>query len=97
MSEIGLNTILSKSMPSFSEQSPAKIRDAARQFEALLIEQMLKSARDSGSGDWAGTREDPTGSTMTEMADQQFAQLLASKGGMGLSKMIVDGLERRHR
>jgi flagellar protein FlgJ len=96
MSEIGLNTILSMPGPSSTEQNPGRIRDAAKQFESLLIEQMLKSARDSGSGDWTGTSEDPTGSTMTEMADQQFAQLLASNGGMGLAKMVVEGLERRH-
>jgi peptidoglycan hydrolase FlgJ len=97
MSEIGLNTILStQATPSSTEQNPAKVRDAAKQFESLLIEQMLKSARESGSGDWNGTSEDQTGAPLSEMADQQFAQLLASNGGMGLAKLVVDGLERKH-
>ncbi len=95
MSEIGLNSIMTSSGPSSTEKNPAKIRDAAKQFEALLIQEMLKSARASGSGDWSGTAEDPTGATMTDMADQQFAQLLASNGGMGLSKLVVDSLERK--
>ena len=33
---------------------PAKIRDAAQQFEALLIGQILRSARESGKG-WLGS------------------------------------------
>jgi peptidoglycan hydrolase FlgJ len=97
MSEIGLNTIITTASPSprSGEQDPEKVRAAAQQFEALMIEQMLKSARASGSGDWSGTSDDETGSTMCELAEQQFAQALASGGGLGLAKMIVAGLERK--
>lgn len=95
MTELGLNTILSTSPTGSAEQSPAKIRQAAQQFEALLIEQMLKSARESGSGDWAGEREDQTGAPMSELAEQQFSQLLASNGGLGLAKLVADGLARK--
>jgi peptidoglycan hydrolase FlgJ len=94
MSEIGLNTILSTSTGKTIEKNPAKIKDAAQQFESMLIEQMLKTARESGSGDWFGT--DQAGEPMAEMAEQQFAQLLASNGGMGLAKLVVNGLNRDH-
>lgn len=96
MSEISLNTIMTSSGTN-SEPNPKRVQDAAQQFEAMLLQQMLKSARDSGSGDWDGSSEDPTGSSMSEMAEQQFAQLLASKGGLGLAKLVVDGLERNHK
>ena len=95
MAEIGLNTILSTSSIASTEQNPAKIREAAKQFEAMLIEQMMRSARESGSGDWAGTSEDQTGEPMAEMAEQQFSLLLASNGGLGLAKLVADGLERK--
>lgn len=95
MGGIGLNTIMTASGPSTTGKDPDRIKDAAKQFEAMLIQEMLKSARASGSGDWSGTADDSTGATMTEMADQQFAQLLASNGGMGLSKLVVKGLERK--
>ncbi len=95
MANIGLTTIMSTPSSAAPEQSPEKIRNAARQFESLLIEQMLKSARDSGSGDWTGSSDDQTGSPMTDMAEQQFAQMLASNGGLGLAKMVVDGLDRK--
>ena len=94
MVEIGLNTILSTSSTDSTEQNPAKIREAAKQFEAMLIEQMMRSARESASGDWAGTGGDQTAEPMAEMAEQRFAQLLASNGGLGLAKLVADGLER---
>lgn len=96
MTEIGLNTIVTSSAPG-NETNPKRVREAAQQFEAMLLQQMLKSAREAGSGDWTGSSEDQTGLSMSEMAEQQFAQVLASKGGLGLAKLVVDGLERNHK
>jgi Rod binding domain-containing protein len=70
-----------------------KIETAAKQFEALMIAQMLRSAREAGSGG-LGDENDSSGSTMLDVADQQFSQLLANKGGLGLSNLIVKGLNK---
>jgi len=70
---------------------PGKTENAAEQFESLLIEQMLKSARAGGGGEWFG--EDSAAAPLAEMAEQQFAQLLASNGGVGLAKMVSAGLK----
>jgi Rod binding domain-containing protein len=67
------------------EPKPKNAQEAAKAFESLLIAQMLREAH--GEDD-----EDPTGSTMLDVANQQFAKLLADKGGFGLSKLIVGGL-----
>ncbi|HTX36538.1 MAG TPA: rod-binding protein [Bryobacteraceae bacterium] len=72
--------------------SPARIRDAAQQFEALLINQILHSARESGG--WLSLGDDPSGDSATDFAEQQLADTLAKQGGFGLSKMIADGLQR---
>ena len=72
--------------------SPAKILGAARQFEALLIAQMLKSVKDSEGG-WMGTGEDQAGSSAMEYAQEMFAQTLSANGGLGLSGMVVAGLK----
>jgi Rod binding domain-containing protein len=32
----------------------------------------------------------------TDYAEQQFATVLAQRGGLGLADMIAKGLERRH-
>ena len=75
--------------------TPEKVRDAAQQFEALLIGQILRSARQDGSG-WLSDGDDPSGEVATDYAEQQFATVLAQKGGLGLADMIGKGLERSH-
>ncbi len=67
---------------------PKTIPEAAQQFEALLLGQML---RDVGPRD----SEDPTSEPMWDMAAQQFAQVLSKNGGFGLAKLITGGLERK--
>jgi Rod binding domain-containing protein len=72
---------------------PAKVRDAARQFEALLLTQILRAAR--GSGSWTGSGPDGAGDCATEYAEEQFAAALASSGGLGLADLISSGLTPR--
>jgi Rod binding domain-containing protein len=73
--------------------NPAKAHSAAQQFEALLIEQILHSAHESGEG-WLGSGGDSAGDCATDYAEQQLATMLAQKGGLGLTKLIEAGLER---
>jgi peptidoglycan hydrolase FlgJ len=72
---------------------PAKVKNAAHQFEALLIGQMLKSMRDSEGG-WMGTGEDEAGASAMEYAQEMFAQSLASGGGLGLARLVEKGLTK---
>jgi peptidoglycan hydrolase FlgJ len=76
-----------------TKDSPERVLDAARQFEALLVGQMLRSMRESGSG-WLGTGADGAGSIATEFAEQQFAAALSAQGGLGLAGLIAAGLDR---
>jgi Rod binding domain-containing protein len=76
-----------------SNNDPQKIRKAAAEFEALLIAQMLKSARESGGGVTGdGDEEDETSSTAIELGEQQLAQVLANSGGLGIAKMVEAGV-----
>jgi Rod binding domain-containing protein len=74
--------------------APSKIEDAAQQFESLLIGQMLRSARESGSGGLNGDDADSESSVMMDVAEQQFSQLLAHHGGIGLTSLVVQGLKK---
>ncbi len=72
--------------------TPQKARDAAQQFEALLMGQILRAARQNGSG-WLGEGEDPSGECATDYAEQQFAAVLAQQGGLGLADLVAKGLD----
>jgi len=75
-----------------TQDSPDAIAKAATQFEALLIGEVLKSAREADGSGWMGIDEDEAGSTLMEVSEQQISQALASGGGLGLAKMISAGL-----
>ncbi len=66
-----------------------KIADAASQFEALFLSEMLKSVREASSGDGTADSEDQSGSSLTELAQEQFAQALAASGGLGFARMVT--------
>ena len=68
-----------------------KLKDAAGKFEALLIQQMLKSTRSTDSGGWTG-ESDQAGSAILDLADQHLAELLGSQGGLGLAGMVIKQL-----
>ena len=79
--------------PSQKTDSPQKIKDAAMQFESLLVGQILKSAHQEDGG-WLGAgEEDQTAGSAMQMADDYFARALTSHGGLGLARMISAGLD----
>jgi len=73
--------------------SPQKTKDAAVQFEALLVGQILKSAHEEEGG-WLGADEDQTAGSAMQMADEYFARALTSHGGLGLARMISNSLDQ---
>ena len=81
-----ISPISASIMPTVAEAKPGKIEGAAKQFEALMIGQMLKSVQEEKDDD------DSTSATMQDVASQQFSQVLANNGGLGLAKLIVKGL-----
>ena len=76
------------------KDSPQKTKDAAVQFESLLVGQILKSAH-SEDGGWLGAgEEDQTAGSAMQMADEYFARALTSHGGLGLARMISNSLDQ---
>lgn len=82
--------------PETARRTTADVKDAARQFEALLIAQMLKSMK-GAEGGWLGTGEDEASSSALEYAQEMLAQSLSAKGGLGLARLVVAGLEAGER
>lgn len=91
-----LPTVGSLNKSSSGKDSSGKIKDAAQQFESLMIGELLKTSREAGSGGWLGTgEEDQTGQTAVDMAEQQFATTMAKQGGIGLTNFITQSLQRK--
>jgi Rod binding domain-containing protein len=76
-----------------NHKDPAKIHEAAQQFESLLISQLLKTSHEAGGSGWLGTDDDDAGQTGIGFGEEQFARMMASSGGIGLSSLIESGLK----
>jgi Rod binding domain-containing protein len=75
------------------KDDPDKIHRAAQQFESLLISQILKTAHGDSEG-WLGTGDDQTASSAMGIAEEQVAQALSARGGLGLAPLIEKGLTK---
>lgn len=65
---------------------PEALREVAVQFEALIMNLMLKSARDASAGE--SLFDGPNTQHYLEIMDQQVSLALARQGGLGVAKML---------
>ncbi len=75
------------------KDSPEQVHHAAQEFESLLITQILRTAHSDDEG-WLGTGDDQTASSAMGIAEEQLAQALSARGGLGLSGLIEQGLTK---
>ena len=94
MSDFGINLPgVGASFEPSAAQNREELRQVAEQFEAILLRQMLTSARgtDFGGNDiFGGEGSD----TFREMRDSQFADVAAKSGQIGFADAIERQLER---
>ena len=94
VNQVGMSGIVSLTPGSLAKPGdPTKIHQAAQQFEALLLGQILHASHDADSG-WLGSDADSSGSCATDYAEEQLAATIAQHGGLGLAKLITQGLQR---
>jgi Rod binding domain-containing protein len=87
---------LQKSGPRTDMGEVGKVKDtksAAREFEALLIGQLMQSAF-SPEQMGLGGEMDSGGQTMLDFGREHLARVIAEGGGLGLGKLIESGLAR---
>lgn len=75
------------------QDAKGAIRETAQQFEALFIQMMMKSMRDSI--DKSEMSESSTMDTFQGMFDKEVSVQLAKKNSMGLADMLVKNLEQQ--
>jgi Rod binding domain-containing protein len=71
-----------------------KLRQAAEEFEAILLAQILQTVRESGAGGWLGSSESQQMSSTMELAETQLARAMAQSGGLGITRQLVGELPR---
>lgn len=68
----------------------AKVLAAAKQFEALLMGTILKSATPEDGGGVLSGQGDSAGASVYQMAMEQFAQVMSDQGGLGLANQVTE-------
>jgi peptidoglycan hydrolase FlgJ len=69
------------------QNSPEAAKAVARQFEALLLQNMLKSMRDASLG--SGLLDNSQSQMYQGLYDQQIATDIAERGGLGLAETLL--------
>lgn len=67
-----------------------KLVDAAQQFEAVFLQEMLKPMNLTGA---EGSDGEAQNSTMTSFGTESVAKAIASAGGFGVARHIVQAVE----
>jgi flagellar protein FlgJ len=71
----------------------ARLRHAAQEFEAVFVEHMLKTMRQSFPQ--AGLFPSGAGQKLyQDLADQELARAMSRGGGLGLGDVLIRGLTR---
>ncbi|MBM3374995.1 MAG: hypothetical protein FJY35_02745 [Betaproteobacteria bacterium] len=79
--------------PAAQAGQKAALRKAAEQFEALFIQEMLKSMRASIEKD--ELTNDSTTETYEALFDREISLQMAKRGAVGIADMLVSNLERQ--
>jgi Rod binding domain-containing protein len=71
-------------------QKQAKLIDAAQQFEATMLQELLKPMQ-HGQSSWGGEEnsDDTASDTISSFGTEAIAKAISKGGGFGIAKQIV--------
>jgi Rod binding domain-containing protein len=76
-------------IPVTGKQQNAKLEDAAQQFEAMLMQEILKPMR-KGEDSWEGEKsEDSASDTISGFGTEALAKAVSRNGGIGIAQQVV--------
>ena len=75
----------------------AKLADAAQQFEATMLQELLKPMQ-HGQDSWGGEEknEDTASDTISSFGTEALAKAISKGGGFGIAKQIVSKVTLEH-
>ena len=90
--------VSSQGTPGFDAQKQAKLVDAAQQFEAMMLQEMLKPMR-GGKDSWAGddkSDSDSASDTISSLGTEAFAKAISKGGGFGIARQVISQVKLEH-
>jgi peptidoglycan hydrolase FlgJ len=93
--KIGLD--ISSPLAVIEGQKQAKLVDAAQQFEATMLQELLKPmqhAQDSWGGE--DKNDDSASDTISSFGTEAIAKAISKGGGFGIAKQIVSKVTLEH-
>jgi flagellar protein FlgJ len=78
-------------LPIAEVQRQAKLVDAAQQFEATMLQELLKPMQ-HGQSSWGDDEksEDSASDTMSSYGTEAIAKAISKGGGFGIARQVVD-------
>jgi peptidoglycan hydrolase FlgJ len=78
-------------------QKQAKLVDAAQQFEATMLQELLKPMQ-HGQDSWGGEdkNDDSASDTISSFGTEAIAKAISKGGGFGIAKQIVSKVTLEH-
>jgi Rod binding domain-containing protein len=79
-------------------QKQAKLADAAQQFEAAMLQELLKPMQ-HGQSSWGGEEknDDTASDTISSFGTEAIAKAISKGGGLGIAKQIVSKVTLEYR
>lgn len=101
MSVGAIGTIQTATTPDPSSMKHHKLVDAAQQFEGMFLQEMLKPmskmGKEDGDSDSDSSSDDDGGgdmSTYQSYGTEALAKAIASAGGMGIARHVIEEVEK---
>src|SRR5712672_1287272 len=89
--------VSSHQAPAVEGQKQAKLVDAAQQFEATMLQELLKPMQ-HGQSSWGGEEksDDTASDTISSFGTEAIAKAISKGGGFGIAKQIVSKIGLEH-
>lgn len=72
----------------------SKLTDAAQQFEAMMLQELLKPMR-TGEDDLSGEKSDDSSfDTIASFGTESVAKAISKSGGLGIARQVIQQLSQ---
>ena len=84
-------------LPTAEAQRQAKLVDAAQQFEATMLQELLKPMQ-HGQSSWGDEQksEDSASDTISSFGTEAIAKAMSKGGGFGIARRVVEQVTQEH-